>query len=72
MSSGRYHLSDPNWEGDTEPPPPEAKAYERVSWAAADEDEALALDYLIKAYKRMPTENRVLMLELVKRLDTLP
>jgi hypothetical protein len=74
VSSARYHFRDPDSgiECDTEPPPPEAEAYRRVSWMASTTAEALELDYLIKAYKRMTAENRVRLLVEAKKLDTLP
>ncbi len=74
--SGRYHVPQPEWIDDdaieTEPPPPEAAAYKRISWAADDEREAAEMDYLIKAYKRMSTERRVILIEAVKSWDSFP
>lgn len=75
MSSGRYHQPAPVWEDvaldepTTEPPPPEAMAYERIARQANDEAEAIRLDYLVKAYRRMDDTNRVLLIEIAKRLD---
>jgi hypothetical protein len=72
VNSGRYHVPEPDWEGDTEPPPPEAQAYQRVSWMADTEQEALDLDYLIKAYKTMSNERRVLLMGVAREFRETP
>jgi hypothetical protein len=72
MSSGRYHVPEPDWEGDTEPPPPEAEAYKRISWMADNQKEAEDLDYLVKAYKTISTERRVLLVAIAREFRETP
>jgi hypothetical protein len=74
MTTGRYSFKDPDSgiECDTEPPPPEAEAYRRVSWMVPSSTVAIELDYIIKAYMRATVENRVKMMAAVKGIDTLP
>lgn len=63
------HTSRDEDETPTEPPGPDAPAIRRISWAANDDDEALALMAIVKAWTRMSTERRVLISALCRELD---
>lgn len=53
----------------TDPAPASAAVHRSISWRANTDEEIAACEYLVKAYLRMPLDNRVLALELFKRLD---
>lgn len=68
-----YHVRPYEDEEDTNPGTPSAtEARRRISGTAANDEEIRALEAIVKAWQRMDTEDRVLILALCRRLDPLP